>query len=81
MILNSKFNYNFREFAKVDFPRPGTEFGGSSFKQSAVLYCNFLPNSFKNFPILGSFKEPTRENKNSLKLISFEKTSCSLYRF
>ena len=82
LILNSKFNYNFREFAKVDLPRPGTEFGGSSFEQSAALYCNFLPNSFKMilflalsyswlFPILGSFKEPTRENKNLLKLISF----------
>lgn len=78
LIVKSKVNYNFRQSANIEVPRPRTEIGRSSFTHRAALCWNFLPNSCKHTSSLGYFKKFSKENKNLLNAISFDKASCSV---
>ena len=57
LIVKSRVNYNFRQSANIEVPRPRTEIGQSSFMHRAALCWNLLPNSCKHSSSLGYFKK------------------------
>ena len=78
LIVKSRVNYNFRQSANIEVPRPRTEISQSSFMHRAALFWNLLPNLCKHSSSLGYFKKFLKENKNLLNAISFDKASCSV---
>ena len=69
LIVKSRVNYNFRQSANIEVPRPRTEIGRPSFMHRAALCWNLLPNSCKHSSSLGYFKKFLKENKNLLNAI------------
>ena len=76
LLVKPETTYNFRKSLNVEVDRPRTEVGRSSFKHSAALSWNLLPNDIKSCPNLDSFKNKLKANKSLLKSISFMKASC-----